>query len=148
MLTASNNTFSDKEIKSVKATPKRAIDAPPVIKQIHKARPDQLHGLFPTTLCGKAATVGYEPDPELRDAEQVPFLEKGGIRTFFKREVLPCSTDAWHLKSSARNSDEIRFTCHFYKPQSMYTLQEIHADILALEQEGESPLAEIIGETP
>ena len=70
MLTVSNNTFSNKGIKPLKETQKRAIDVPLVIKNLHKAKPDPLHGLFPTTLCGKAATVGYEPDPELRDTEQ------------------------------------------------------------------------------
>jgi len=38
---------------------------------------------------GKPAIVEYEPDTELRDTEQVPFLEDGGIEAFFRREVLP-----------------------------------------------------------
>jgi type I restriction enzyme M protein len=33
--------------------------------------------------------VEYEPDPDLRDTEQVPLLEEGGIEAFLRREVLP-----------------------------------------------------------
>ena len=40
---------------------------------------------------------------------------------------------------------EISFTRHFYKPKPMRTLEEIREDILALEQETEGLLAEIVG---
>ena len=41
---------------------------------------------------------------------------------------------------------EISFTKHFYKPAPMRTLDEIKADILALEKETEGLLEEIVGE--
>ena len=44
--------------------------------------------------------------------------------------------------------NEINFNRHFYKPQPMRPLDEIRADILALERETEGLLAEIIGGTP
>jgi type I restriction enzyme M protein len=52
-----------------------------VIKKIHKkgATLDPLRGLFSATIEGKPAVVEYEPDPNLRDTEQVPLLEEGGI---------------------------------------------------------------------
>ena len=40
---------------------------------------------------------------------------------------------------------EISFTRHFYKPQPLRPLEEIRTDILALEQETEGLLAEIVG---
>ena len=40
---------------------------------------------------------------------------------------------------------EISFTRHFYKPQPLRPLEEIRADILALEQETEGLLADIVG---
>ena len=40
---------------------------------------------------------------------------------------------------------EISFTRHFYKPQPMRALEDIRADILALEKETEGLLSEIIG---
>ena len=36
-------------------------------------------------------------------------------------------------------------TRHFYKPQPLRTLEEIRADILAVERETEGLLAEIVG---
>jgi type I restriction enzyme M protein len=42
---------------------------------------------------------------------------------------------------------EISFTRYFYKPQPLRTLEEIRADILAVEQETEGLLAEILGLT-
>ena len=49
-------------------------DAPPVIKKIHKpgTAPDPIRGLFEVTIQGKPRVVEYEPDPDLRDTEQVP----------------------------------------------------------------------------
>ena len=39
---------------------------------------------------------------------------------------------------------EINFNRHFYKPQPMRSLEEIRADILALERETEGLLEEIL----
>ena len=56
-------------------------------KEVNYAR-ERLYGQF---LIGadKPEVVIYESDSELRDTEQVPLLEVGGIEGFFKREVLP-----------------------------------------------------------
>ncbi len=119
-----------------------------VIARVHKAgkaEPDRLRGLFPATIAGKPAVVEYEPDPELRDTEQVPLLEEGGIETFVRREVLPYAADAWFDPDSVRIGYEISFTRYFYKPQPLRTLEEIRADILALEKETEGLLGEIVG---
>ena len=89
--------------------------------------------------------VEYEPDTDLRDTEQVPLLEEGGIEAFFRREVLPHAPDAWIDADSDKIGYEICFTRYFYKPQPLRTLEEIRADILALEQETEGLLGEIIG---
>jgi len=89
--------------------------------------------------------VEYEPDPELRDTEQVPLLEPGGIEAFFQREVLPHVPDAWIDDSKTSVGYEISFTRHFYKPQPVRELSAIRADILALEKEAEGLLDEIVG---
>lgn len=125
----------------------RTEDAQPVMKKIHKkgTAPNTLHGLFATTIQGKPATVEYEPDPELRDNEQVPLLEEGGIEAFLRREVLPHVPDAWYDPESVKTGYEVSFTRYFYKPQPLRTLEEIRADILALEKETEGLLSEIIG---
>ena len=73
-------------------------------------------------------------------------MEEGGIDAFLRREVLPYAPDAWYVPDSVKIGYEISFTRHFYKPQPMRNLEEIRADILALEQETEGLLVEIIGE--
>ena len=87
----------------------------------------------------------YEPDPDLRDTEQIRLLEEGGIEAFLKREVLPYAPDAWYVPDSVKVGYEISFTRYFYKPAPMRPLEEIRADILALERETEGLLADIVG---
>ena len=79
----------------------------------------------------------YEADRELRDTEQIPLMEEGGIEAFLRREVLPYAPDAWYLASSVKVGYEVSFTRHFYKPTPLRSLEEIRADILALERETE-----------
>ena len=91
------------------------------------------------------AVVEYEPDTDLRDTEQVPLLEEGGIEAFLAREVLPHAPTPGIDPSSVKTGYEISFTRYFYKPQPLRTLEEIRADILALEKETEGLLGEIVG---
>ena len=126
----------------------RAEAAEPVIKKIHKPgrmAPDPIRGLVESTVKGKCRVVEYEPDSELRDTEQVPLLEEGGIETFLRREVLPYAPDAWYDPVSVKTGYEISFTRYFYKPRPLRSLEEIRADILALERETEGLLSEIVG---
>ena len=137
----------------------RVETAPPVIAKVHKpgkATPDPLHGRYPVVPPsplagegrgegGKSVVVEYEPDSDLRDTEQVPLLDEGGIEAFIRREVLPYTPDAWVKEDATKIGYEISFTRHFYKPQPLRTLDEIRADILALEKETEGMLSEIIG---
>jgi type I restriction enzyme M protein len=134
----------------VNAVSWRAEDAPSVIKKIHKpgkAQPDPLRGLFEAKIDGKTCVVEYEPDSELRDFEQIPLLEEGGIEAFIRREVLPYTPDAWLVDADTKIGFEVSFTRHFYQPPQLRTLAQISADILALEQETEGLLSEITGGT-
>ena len=121
--------------------------AEPVIWKIHKrgTKADPLRGLYAATVNGQAAVVEYEPDTDLRDTEQIPLQEEGGIEAFLRREVLPYAADAWYQPDSVKIGYEISFTRYFYKPKPMRRLAEIRADILALENETEGLLDEIIG---
>ena len=131
----------------VNAVSWRVEDAPRVIKKIHKGRagvsPAPLHGLFEAKIDGKPCVVEYEPDSELRDFEQIPLLEDGGIPAFIRREVLPYTPDAWLVEADTKIGYEVSFTRHFYQPPQLRTLAQISADILALEQETEGLLHEI-----
>ena len=135
------------EIRELRATSRRSEDAPAVIKKIHRrgTAPDPLHGMFERNISGRTVVVEYERDPELRDSEQVPLLEEGGVDAFLRREVLPYAPDAWYDLGTVKTGYEISFTRHFYKPEPMRPLSEIIADIRALERESEGLLADIMG---
>ena len=77
----------------------RSEEAEAIIKKIHKSSVglNPLVGLFEGAISGKRCVVEYEPDSDLRDTEQVPLLEEGGIEAFFRREVLPYAADAWYV---------------------------------------------------
>ena len=140
--------YTAAELRNLRESCEVAEDAPAVIKRIHrKGTPaDPLHGLFEATIEGEIRVVEYEPDTDLRDTEQVPLLEEGGVEAFIRREVLPHVPDAWIDESQTRIGYEISFTRYFYKPQPLRTLGEIRADILALEVETDGLLEEILGE--
>ena len=142
-----DRAYKAAEIKKLKEGCERSETAPPLIRKIHKrgAEADPLRGRFEATVNGRPAVVEYEPDTDLRDTEEIPLQEDGGIEAFLRREVLPYAADAWYQPDSVRIGYEISFTRYFYKPQSMRTLEEIRADILALEQGTEGLLAEILG---
>ncbi len=124
----------------------RVDTAAPVIARVHKpgkVRAEPLRGLYAASVDGRPAIVEiveYEPDADLRDTEQVPLLEDGGIEAFIRREVLPYTPDAWIRDDATRIGYEISFTRHFYQPQPLRTLEEISADILAIEKEAEGLL--------
>jgi len=140
------------EIRALKESHERDDEAEPIIKRIHRTgtRPDPLHGLFEATIDGKRRVVEYEPDTDLRDTEQIPLTEPAnghpdGITAFITREVLPYVPDAWVDESKTKIGYEISFTRHFYKPTPLRTLDEIRADIRALQEETEDLLADIVG---
>ena len=115
------------EIKALKQNGTRSENAPPVIRRIHKrgTEADPLRGRFETTIDAKPAVVEYEPDAELRDTEQIPLQEEGGIEAFLRREVLPYAADAWYRPDSVKVGYEISFNRYFYQLQPMRTLEEI-----------------------
>ncbi len=128
----------------------RVDDAPPVIKKVEqpgKGKPDPLHGRYGVEIASKSVVVEYEPDTELRDTEQVPLLEEGGIEAFFRREVIPHVSDAWIDDSKTEIGYEISFTRHFFVPPAMRSLEEIRADLEALEAEAEGLLGQIVAPT-
>jgi type I restriction enzyme M protein len=124
--------------------------AEPVIKKLNKpgkAAIHPLYGRYSVTVKGKPCVAEYEPDSELRDTEQVPLLEEGGITAFAQREVLPHVPDAWVAEDATKIGYEISFTRHFYKPQALRTLEEIRADIEAIERETEGLLDQVLVKT-
>ena len=142
--------YKASEIKELRERGTRSESAPAVIRRIHKRGTEThpLRGLFEATISGKSAVVEYEPDTDLRDTEQVSLREQGGIEAFLRREVLPCAANAWYHPDRVKIGYEINFNRYFYKAEPMRTLAEIRADILALEEETEGLLGEIVGHSP
>ncbi|HVM49885.1 MAG TPA: hypothetical protein VMU04_17785 [Candidatus Acidoferrum sp.] len=95
--------------------------------------------------------VTYEPDPDLRDYENVPLRE--GVEDYFRREVLPHVPDAWINPGFRDEKDqevgkvgyEINFNRYFYEYQPPRPLAEIDADIRILEKETMELLKGITG---
>lgn len=73
-----------------------------------------------------------EPDPDLRDTEQVPF--KKDISEYIKREVLPYAPDAWVDEKKTKKGYEIPFTRYFYKYVETGDRQSIVKEVLEMEQ--------------
>lgn len=84
-----------------------------------------------------------EPDPKLRDFENVPI--KQNIADYFRREVLPYSTDAWIDESKTTVGYEIPLNRHFYKYTPPRPLDVIQAEIKLTEKEILKMIAEIAG---
>ncbi len=91
---------------------------------------------------GKDAKGNPLPDSDLRDFENVPL--KDDIEDYFEREVLPHVPDAWLEESKTKVGYEINFTKYFYKYKPLRSLEDIRKDILALEEETEGMIREIL----
>ena len=146
--------YKASEIKKLKAEAQKDEaqkdeDAPPIIRRIVPAgaEPNPLEGRAIVNLKEKPAVVEYEPDTDLRDTEQIPLVHPGGIDAFLQEEVLPYAPDVYYNPEAVKIGYEINFNRHFYKPQPMRSLDEIRADILALERETEGLLTGIVGMT-
>ena len=92
-----------------------------------------------------------EPDPELRDTENVPLRED--VESFFEREVKPHVPDAW-IDANRRDPQdgdvglvgyEINFNRYFYEYRPPRALEEIEADIQQVEKEIMAMLREVAG---
>jgi len=85
-----------------------------------------------------------EPDPDLRDTENVPIKED--IHEYFEREVKPHVPDAWIDETKTKIGYEIPFTRHFYKYQPLRPSEEIMKEIIELEKSIYEKLKKVVGE--
>lgn len=133
-------------------------EAAPVIAKHYKAEPLDRAALFPNQtlpagitkddLCallglvadGKRKHIEYEPDPLLKDAENIPLKED--IVRYFLREVRPYVRDAWIDRETLDEQDggvgkvgfEINFNRVFFQYQPPRPLHEIDAELAGVEQ--------------
>lgn len=166
------NAFSalvDEQVKKHKlglgATEKKAIlsaisvydsEAEKVVKKIEKLHGDKLQqlldhlgcseeqlalfGYFPTGKVGEYIT--YETESDLRDSEQISLNET--IIDYFIREVQPHVEEAWINLDSVKIGYEISFNKYFYQHTPLRSITEIKDELLALEQQADGLLADIL----
>jgi type I restriction enzyme M protein len=150
---------------SLAATEKKAIlsaistydaEAEKVIKKIEKITGDKkaqllnhlgcseeqlpLFGYYPTAKAGEYTV--YETESDLRDSEQILLDET--IISYFEREVLPHVGEAWINLDSVKIGYEISFNKYFYKHTPLRSIEEVKADLLALEEQADGLLQDIL----
>lgn len=133
-------------------------EAAPVIAKYRKAEPldrdvlfpgqtlpadiakDELNALLGLYADGKDKHIEYEPDPALKDAENIALKED--IVGYVLREVRPYVADAWIDRTTLDEQDggigkvgyEINFNRVFFKYQPPRPLHEIDAELAGVEQ--------------
>ncbi len=98
-------------------------------------------GYFPTDKKGEY--LEYETESDLRDTENVPLKER--IYDYFVREVKPHVSEAWLNLEATKIGYEISFNKYFYRHKPLRELEDVTADILALENESDGLIREILG---
>ena len=86
-----------------------------------------------------------QPDKAKADTEIIPFRYEGGIDAFMDAEVRPYAPGAFIDPKATRIGYELSFTKYFYKPVQLRPMEDIVADLKALEKETDGMLAEILG---
>lgn len=159
-----DETLKDSKIKlsaSEKSTILNAVSwydaqAEKVIKNTVKLTGDKLEQLLDHLGCttGQLGDFGYyatgkkgeyhiyETESDLRDTENVPLKED--IYGYFVREVKPHVDEAWINLDATKIGYEISFNKYFYRHKPLRSLQEVSADILALENESDGLIREIL----
>ena len=159
-----DETLKDSKIKlsaSEKSTILNAVSwydaqAEKVIKNTVKLTGDKLEQLLDHLGCttGQLSDFGYyatgkkgeyhiyETESDLRDTENVPLKED--IYGYFVREVKPHVDEAWINLDATKIGYEISFNKYFYRHKPLRSLQEVSADILALENESDGLIREIL----
>lgn len=99
-----------------------------------------LFGYFPTAKVGEY--IVYDTESDLRDSEQIPLDES--IISYFQREVLPHVEEAWINLDSVKIGYEISFNKYFYKHTPLRSIEEVKADLLALEEQADGLLHDIL----
>ena len=108
-----------------------------------------LHALLGLFSEGQGRHLEYEPDPALRDTENVPLKED--VVSFFLREVRPYVPDAWIDRTTLDEQDggigkvgyEINFNRVFFRYQPPRPLKEIDSELAEVEQRIMTLLGEV-----
>jgi type I restriction enzyme M protein len=120
-----------------------------VIKKTEKINGDKLDctkeqlldfGYYPTDK--KDGYIIYESQSDLRDSENVPLNES--IHDYFLREVKPHVEEAWIDLDKTKIGYEISFNKYFYQHKPLRSIEEVSNEIVALEDESEGLIMDIL----
>lgn len=92
---------------------------------------------------GNGAYQTYEPNSDLRDSESVQLNDD--IHRYYRAEVKPHVDEAWINMDSVKIGYEISFNKYFYRHKPLRAIEDVAADILALEQQADGLIADILG---
>lgn len=127
-----------------------------VIKKTEKLNGDKLNKLLHHLDCTAAQLpdfgyypsgkkdeyIIYETQTDLRDSENVPLNEN--IHDYFLREVKPHVHEAWIDLDKTKIGYEISFNKYFYQHKPLRSIEEVSAEILALDKESDGLISEIL----
>lgn len=85
-----------------------------------------------------------EPDPALRDTEQIPLAED--IDAYIQREVIPYAADAYVDPDKTKIGYEIPFTRYFYQYEELGDPTQTLAEIQTLGAEIQAAIAKLFNE--
>lgn len=86
--------------------------------------------------------IVYESQSDLRDSENVPLNES--IHEYFLREVKPHVNEAWIDLDKTKIGYEISFNKYFYQHKPLRSIEEVSAEILALDKESDGLIMDIL----
>jgi type I restriction enzyme M protein len=137
-------------------------NAEKVIKKVQKLKDEKLSQLLEQLGCTAATTarlrllptgkaneyMSYESESDLRDSESVPLETIGEpgtrIHDYFLREVKPHVPEAWIDLDKTKIGYEISFNKYFYQHKPLRPIEDVSAEILALEKENDGLIMEIL----
>jgi len=104
-------------------------------------------GYYPRTNAMHGASntneyIIYESQTDLRDSENVPLNEN--IHDYFLREVKPHVDEAWIDIDKTKIGYEISFNKYFYQHKPLRSIEEVSAEILALDKESDGLIKDIL----
>lgn len=159
------NTLKDQDIKLLDSEKKSICnavswyseDAQKVVNKVVKLTGNKLDDLLEHLGCTQEQLpdYGYYPAQkqnhytvydtctDLRDAESIPLTQD--IHSYFLEEVKPHVAEAWINLDSTKIGYEISFNKYFYRHKPLRSLEAVTQDILALEQQAEGLIAQILG---
>ena len=97
-------------------------------------------GYYPTAK--KDEFITYESQSDLRDSENVPLADS--VHEYFLREVQPHVPEAWIDLDKTKIGYEISFNKYFYQHKPLRSIDEVSAEILALDKESDGLIMDIL----